>query len=61
MDICVANCMDGDIINRRARIMEPDDVGCGKWFDLNALSKNVYARTRKMIENDTAHHQMGDL
>ncbi len=52
----LATSFDGE-----PRTMEPDEIVCWKWFDLNALPKNIYAPTRKLIENYTAHRLTGDL
>ena len=43
------------------RVMEPDEIVCWQWFDLNALPKNIYAPTRKLIENYLANRLTGDL
>jgi len=48
-------------VNGTPRAMEPDEIVCWQWFELDALPKNIYAPTRKLIENYRAHRLTGDL
>ncbi len=41
--------------------MEPDEIVCWQWYELNNLPKNIYAPTRKLIENYVANRLTGDL
>ncbi|MDR0726859.1 MAG: NUDIX domain-containing protein [Rickettsiales bacterium] len=43
------------------KTMEPDEIVCWNWFSLDALPKNVYAPTMKLIENYKAHRLTSDL
>lgn len=45
----------------KPQVMEPDEIVCWQWFDLNALPKNIYAPTRKLIENYVAKRLTADL
>lgn len=43
------------------KTMEPDEIITWDWFDMDALPKNVYAPTLKMIENYKAGRLTSDL
>jgi 8-oxo-dGTP diphosphatase len=32
-------------------VMEPDEITCWKWFDLDNLPKNIFAPSKKLLEN----------
>ncbi|MDR0741159.1 MAG: NUDIX domain-containing protein [Rickettsiales bacterium] len=41
--------------------MEPEEIICWDWFSLDALPKNIYDPTAKLIENYKARRLTGDL
>jgi len=47
--------------NGTVKAMEPDEIIKGEWFALDALPKNIYAPTLKLIENYQAGRLTGDL
>lgn len=43
------------------KTMEPEEIIRWEWFSLDELPKNIYAPTRKFIENYRANRLTGDL
>ena len=43
------------------KAMEPDEIVRWDWFSLDALPANIYAPTRKLIENYSAKRLTGDM
>jgi ADP-ribose pyrophosphatase YjhB (NUDIX family) len=44
-----------------AKTMEPDEIVRWEWFALDALPKNIFAPSMKVIENHKANRLTGDL
>jgi len=47
--------------NGDVKAMEPDEIIKWEWFSLDALPVNIYAPTKKFIENFRAKRLTGDL
>ncbi|MCL1902260.1 MAG: NUDIX domain-containing protein [Alphaproteobacteria bacterium] len=47
--------------NGTVKVMEPEEITKWEWFGLSALPANIFAPTRKFIENYLAKRLTGDL